>query len=130
MESRVMIGTVVWVSPIETVDADIRLIARIVEGEDPIATSKKLYDALRTYTAPGSYPIGLDLILNEVEYTLRRTGLLEYVEHVSINNISGNLGMPNNWSMPIINRLYSQLVDSSGNVYRNLDGQFDDGVAI
>jgi hypothetical protein len=130
MESRVMIGTVVWVSPIETIDADIKLIARIVEGEDPVSVSRKLYEALKAYTAPGSYPIGLDLILNEVEYALRRTGLIEYVESVTINNIGGNLGMPNDWSMPIITRLYSQLVDASGNVYRNLNGQFDDGVVL
>ena len=130
MESRVMIGTAVWVSAIETIEADIKLIARIVEGEDPIATSQKLYEALKAYTMPGSYPIGLDLILNEVEYTLRRTGLIEYVESVTINNIGGNLGMPNDWSMPVITRLYSQLVDASGNVYRNLNGLFDDGVVL
>jgi hypothetical protein len=101
-----------------------------VEGEDPVVVSRKLYEALKAYTAPGSYPIGLDLILNEVEYTLRRTGLIEYVESVTINNIGGNLGMPNDWSMPVVTRLYSQLADASGNVYRNLNGQFDDGVVL
>lgn len=130
MTPRIMLGTAVWVSPVETLEVDINIIARLVAGEDPIVVSSKLWTALRDYLAPGSYPIGRDLILAEVEYTLRRTGLIEYIESVKINEIGGNFPMPNNWSIPKANRLYTQLLDDSGNVYRNVMGPLENGAII
>lgn len=122
MQPRVMIGTTVWVSPIELVDVDAKLVARLVEGEDPAEVSAALWAAMQAYLAPTAYPVGQDLILKELEYALRQTGRIAYVESLILNGEGANLAMPEQYAMPSAFRLETELVDAAGNIFRAVNG--------
>lgn len=117
MGDRIQIGTQLYVSPIDLVNVDVEVVAKLVDGEDPNAVAQDLWAALREYLAPTAFQPGESIILNEVEFALRLTGRVEYIQSCTLNDQGTNLPMPHPYSLPRANAILCQLTDSVGEIY-------------
>lgn len=117
MNDRIQIGTQLYVSAIDLVLIDVEVVAQLVDGEDPNSVAEELWAALREYLAPTAFQPGESLLLNEVEFALRLTGRVEYIQAVTLNDQATNLPMPHPYSLPKANAIYCKLVDSVGETH-------------
>lgn len=117
MSERIQIGTELYVSEIDLVPIDVEVVAQLMDGEDPNSVAEELWASLREYLAPTAFQPGDSLILNEVEFVLRLTGRVEYIQACTLNGQATNLPMPYPYSLPKANAIYCKLVDSVGETH-------------
>lgn len=81
MSERVQIGTALYVSPIELLNIDGDLVAKLVSGQDPDEVAEILWESLQEHLNQLSFSVGETVILKEVEYALRLSGGLNTFRH-------------------------------------------------
>jgi hypothetical protein len=118
---RIQLGTSLYVSPMEMLDVNCEVVARLISDEEPDIVADKLWEAYQNYLDPSTYPIDKDIIINEIEFALRITGLIEDIQYINLNDNSLNIALPL-YTLPNPNSLYIQLTNSEGNVYSILRG--------
>lgn len=122
LSTRIQLGTSLYVSPIDLININGEVVAKLVSDEDPEIVADLLWEAYQEYLDPSTYPVDKDIILNEVEFALRSTGLIEDVQQIVLNGDTLNIPLPNKWTLPSPYSLFMQLVSSSGAVYQILRG--------
>lgn len=125
LSERIQLGSALYVSPMELLPIDAFLIAKLTAGRDPEEVVDELYMALDDYLNPSKYAIGEDVILNELEYVLRLTGGIKYVELLEINGNTLNIPLGNDFTLPYLNSLSIQLIREDGTFYEASRGQLD-----
>jgi Baseplate J-like protein len=118
---RLMLGTRLYVSPMELVPIQVRLIGRL-GSESADAVADRLWAALQTYLSPQRWKTGGSLLLKEVEYELRLAGGLKYVEELLLNDDAVNVPMPNEYSVPSAYSMTALLTNDSGQLFNLLRG--------
>lgn len=101
-----------WVSPVALTDIEIDLVALVDQlGYDQ---ANQIYLAIAGFLDPLAYPIGSDLRLKRLEYTVQAvTGVTELVS-LLINRDPLNLPMPNPYTVPRLDTLAVTLTDRTG----------------
>ncbi|BBD59511.1 hypothetical protein NIES2109_22980 [Nostoc sp. HK-01] len=120
--SRVSLGSSLYVSPIELLNISGDLVARLAPGREPEETADELWEAFNTYLDPTQYPVGQDIILNEVEYALRATGAIKDIQTLNLNGQPLNIPLPNQYTLPTAFSLNMSLVNEEGIIYEVLRG--------
>lgn len=121
--SRIQLGTQLYVSPMELLNVSAELIAKVTPGFDQEEVINDLWQAYQDYLNPSTYPVGQDIILNEVEYQLRLTGGIKDIQFLSLNGQPSNIPVPNNYTLPTPYSLYVKLVNEEGSFYEALRGE-------
>lgn len=128
IESRIQLGTSLYVSSLDVVDIDGDLVANLAEDQDPNAAAETLWESFQAFLDPALYSVGESVILKEAEYRLRLSGVISSIQALTLNNNSTNLPMPFPYSVPSAHSLYCTLIDSEGTVYQILQGAGEDYV--
>lgn len=125
LSTRIQLGSSLYVSPIELIEINATLICRLVEGREPEEVADELFAAYSEALDPRNYPIGQDIVLNEIEYVLRLTGGIKDIELLELNDESLNIPLPNEYTLPVAQSLIIQFVRQDGVIYEANRGQLD-----
>ncbi|ANV88503.1 baseplate J/gp47 family protein [Picosynechococcus sp. PCC 7117] len=117
LSSRIQLGTSLYVSPMELINVSGDLIAELAEDVSPTEAADDLWQAYQEYLDPSTYPIDEDVILNEVEYQLRLTGVINKIQSLELNDLTSNIALPNAYTLPNAYSLTMTLIDSEGVVW-------------
>lgn len=122
LNPRIQLGSRLHVSPMELVDINAALIAKLSPGANVDTVIDDLWQAYQDYLNPSTYPVGQDILLNEVEYFLRLTNGIKNIQTLSLNGQPSNIPLLNLFSLPVASSLFIQLVSEEGVVYEALRG--------
>lgn len=117
MASRIMLGTTVFVRPIELFTTAIELVARLSPGEESQAAGDALWDATREFFRPSDLEMGSPILRNELLVALRNTGVISHVQSLTLNGVGADLIMPNDRTISDARTLTMRLIDDSDNVF-------------
>ena len=123
--TRIQLGSSLFVSPMELIDINAFLICRLTPGRDPEEVADELYAAYSEALDPRNYPIGQDIVLNEIEYVLRLTGGIKDIELLELNDNTVNIPLANEYTLPAAQSLSIQFVREDGVIYEANRGQLD-----
>ncbi len=122
MKPRIMVGSVLWISAITQVNVDVDIVAKMLPGDNSQEVAAVLWDSVKEFLAPTSFPVGRDLILNELEFAMRSTARVAYIDSIKINGYSANMLIQNQFSMPKAYSMIARLVDESGVEFFHIKG--------
>lgn len=122
LNSRIQLGTQLYVSPMDLLDIQADLIAKVAPGANVEQVIDDLWEAYQSYLNPSNYPPGQDIILNEVEYHLRLTEGIKNIQTLSLNGSPTNIPLPNSFTLPSPYSLYVQLISEDGVSYEAFRG--------
>jgi hypothetical protein len=122
LETRIQLGTSLYVSPMELLNVSGELVARLVPGKNPEEVIDELWQVFSDYLDPSTYPAGQDIILNELEYRLRVTGGIKDIESLILNGEPLNIPLPNDYTLPAAYSFYIRLASDDGLTYEGLRG--------
>lgn len=123
LNSRIQLGTRLYVSPMELLNISGELIAQLLPGANADTAISELWSAFTNYLNPSTYPLGHDIILSEVEYQLRLTGQVNNIQTLLLNGSPLNIPFPNEYTLPLPYNLLITLVDDNGVTYTALRGE-------
>ncbi|BAY23707.1 hypothetical protein NIES2100_34990 [Calothrix sp. NIES-2100] len=134
LSKRIQLGTILYVSPMDLLPISGSLIAKLTPGANIDQTIADLWDAYQNYLNPSTYPVGQDVVMNEVEYHLRLTGGIVNIQTLTLNGSPTNIPLPNLYTLPTPYSLLIKLVDDNGVIYESVRGggepvDFDTGGA-
>lgn len=122
LSRRIQLGTSLYISPMELLNISGSLIARLTPGANVDQVVADLWEAYQNYLNPSTYPVGQDIVMNEVEYHLRLTGGVINIQTLSLNGSPTNIAIPNDYTLPFPYSLFIQLVDDRGVIYESVRG--------
>lgn len=122
MTPRIMVGSVLWVSGITQINVDVDIVAKLLPGDDSAAVAQILWESVKEFLSPTGFPVGRDLILNELEFEMRSTARVAYIDSLKINGYGANLLIQNEYSMPKAYSMIARLVDESGVEFFHIKG--------
>lgn len=119
---RVQVGTSLYVSPLDVIDVDVDVVAKLREDANPTAVANALWAALQSFLNPAVYAVSQSVILKEVEYRLRLTSGVEFIQAATLNGSTTNLPMSLPYSVPSAHSIFCTLIDQDGTSYQILKG--------
>ncbi|MBD2196621.1 MULTISPECIES: baseplate J/gp47 family protein [Calothrix] len=122
LSRRIQLGTQLYISPMELINISASLIAKVTIGANVEQVINDLWEAYKSYLNPSTYPVGQDIILNEVEYHLRLTEGIKNIQTLSLNGSPTNIVIPNQYSLPYPYSLFVQLLSEDRVIYESLRG--------
>jgi hypothetical protein len=117
MASRIMLGTTVFVRPIELFTTAIELVARLSPGEESQAAGDSIWEATREFFRPSDLEMGSPILRNELLVALRNTGVISHIQALTLNGVGADLIMPNDRTISDARTLTMRLIDDSDNVF-------------
>ncbi|AND75517.1 baseplate J tail protein [Nostoc phage N1] len=118
IQPRIMLGTRLLISPMETYQVTIDLIALSDGSKTFDVLAQDCFEAIQNYFAPINTIVGADILIEEVKFAIRSVGGLS-ISYLQLNDDSLNVPMPNQWTIPKFASLSIELTDSEGNIYRD-----------
>jgi hypothetical protein len=122
---RIQLGSSLYTSPMNLLFINANLICNLTPGKNPEEAADILFKAYSDYLDPRYYPLSQDVILNEVEYALRLTGVIKDIELLTLNDISMNIPLPNDYTLPVPQSLVATFITSEGFPYPVNRGSLD-----
>ncbi|MEH1966763.1 baseplate J/gp47 family protein [Nostoc sp.] len=122
LSNKLQLGTSLYTSPIELIPISAELTGRLVPGVNLEEAFDTLWEAFQDYLNPNSYPLDQDLLLYEVGFALRATGVIKEAGYLTLNGSPSNIPVPNAYTLPSAYSLFMQLVDAEGITYETLRG--------
>ncbi|TFI51030.1 hypothetical protein BLD44_028555 [Mastigocladus laminosus UU774] len=118
MSRLVPVTTSVYVSPVELVPVELKVIVTIADTATPQTVSDEIYNTLADFVDPTTYPAIDNVGINELEYVIRSSNPTEIlnVGNVTINGNGTDLLLPNDYKLPLLDSVYVELI-SNGTVY-------------
>lgn len=117
LNGRIMLGTSLYVSPMELLPVAGRVTARLLPSFDANVVADSLWTAYRGYLSPTAFNPGDTLLIQELSYALRNVRGIDFIEAVEANGQALNIPMPNAYTLPEAYGLTCELVDSEGNLF-------------
>jgi uncharacterized phage protein gp47/JayE len=122
ISSRLMLGTVLYVSPMEVVDVSGDIIVKLLPEVESAEVANDLWQVFQDYLNPSSLTPGDSLLIRELEYQLRLVSGIKFIDQLKLNDQALNIAMPNQYSIPRAYSLKMALVDSNGNISQTMRG--------
>lgn len=122
LRPKTQLGTSLYTSPMETLDIGVELTAKIISDNEPEDIADELWGVFQDYLNPATYPTGKSVLVNELEYVFRSTGLVGDIQQVLINDDALNIPLPKNYTLPIAYSLNLRLISPDGFPYEILRG--------
>jgi hypothetical protein len=116
LQQRTHISIRCIVSNMVVEDITIRAIAKIDSLSNPETVANRIFENLKGYLAPGATPPGQSVILKELEYHVKLSGVV-YVQSVAIGNSTTNYDLQYPWSVTRLDRCHIELVGDGNNIY-------------
>lgn len=117
LSPRLNLGTRLLISPMDQYEINITLICQLTAGDKTADdTADQIYDALLDYFNPSTYPVGGEVLLDEVKYFVRSVGGFT-VSYLELNEEALNIPMPNDWTQANFTSLDIKILNLDGTVY-------------
>lgn len=116
LRQSLMLGTSLYTSPMELLEIEGDITAKLLAEVDPIKVADNLWNAYQNYLAPAAYEPGRTLQIQELRHALRFVGGLEFIEELQLNGSLQDVPMPNEFTLPSAYNLVVNLVDIDGNI--------------
>ena len=122
LSSRILLGTSLYVSPMEVTPVSGYLVGRIAAQANPEDVANNLWNSFERFFNPSVYRPGDTVLIQELRHALRFSGGVEFIDAVEINSSALNLPMPNDFTLPTAYSLAIELTDPSGNIFSTIRG--------
>lgn len=116
-----------YASSVQLQPVILRAIANLTPGDNPELRAQQIYADLLDYLTPGRLPLGETILLKELEFVVRQSGVESVqsvsfrIPHPTLPNeyevIYADYQLPNDWSAAKLAGLIVDLVDAAGNAY-------------
>lgn len=126
MSSRRLVGTSLFVSPMETWNVGCTIYANISGGNTADLIADKLWEALTAYLSPTNINPGETVLIEEVRHQLRFVEGVSLIDYILLNDSALNIPMPNAYTLPTVYWLKAVLTDSTGATVTLSRGALDD----
>lgn len=123
ISQKLMLGTALYVSPMELKEISGEVTAKLNPGEDPDVVADELWTAFQDYLSPTKFPVGSSVIRSEAIYNLRLTGGVDYINQLRLNGELLDVPMPNQWTSPVAYSLLMNLVTDTGLTFELVRGE-------
>lgn len=123
ISERLMLGTALYVSPMELKEISGEVTAKLNPGEDPDVVADELWAAFQDYLSPAKFPVGATVIRSEAIYNLRLTGGVDYISQLRLNDELNDIPMSNQWTVPVAYSLLMNLVTDTGLTFELVRGE-------
>lgn len=128
LESKSNLTVAVYVSNVDVQDITVRVVAKLPAGQNPQTLADDIHDKLSEYLKPGNLPLGETILVKELEYRVRLSGV-ETVQSVILglagqSQLATNLALPYAYSAANMLDLLVELVDGA-NLFSYPYGQGD-----
>lgn len=122
LDPSIQLGSALYTSPMQILDVEGVLIARLVSGKNAEDTIDELWQVFSDYFDPSTYPAGQDIILNEIEFLLRATGSIKDIESLTLNDEPLNIPLANSYTLPYAYSFSISLISDDGITYQSVRG--------
>lgn len=122
LDSQKHAGTKVYVSPLDLVDIDGFITAKLLDGYNPIEVSSVIWQEFQTFFNYQNFKAGESILINKVEFSIALIEGIEYVDVIEINGSNLNQPLPNDWSFPKVLSLEVNLITAVGSIYKQYFG--------
>lgn len=126
MQPKVHIGSSLYVSPMELLNILGEVVAVVTNTTQAETVAQRLWANYQRYLDRLNREAGDTLIHSEVEFALRSTSGIQYIDQLRLNNGITNVPMPNVYTIAFPDSLAITLSDSNGKVvFEGLYGKGD-----
>lgn len=125
LTTRISLGSFLFVSPIELFPVNGDLIAKLISNVDPEEAADILFQSFEEYLNPALFPEDRDVIIKEIEYRLRLTGVIEDIQLFNINGDNINIEIDKEYILPFAQSLVMEFIRDDNSIYRVNRGQLD-----
>lgn len=125
LQSRIQLGTRLYISPIDILNITIEVIAGIEADSIPENVADSLWQVFQEFLDPQQYDPGVAVNNEELGHQLRFATGVKYLEEVFLNEDALPVAMPNNFTLPIAYGMIANLADENGAVYTAYRGNID-----
>ena len=122
LEKRIMLGTSLYINPMELEPIAGVITAKLIPGQDPNAVADALWKAYQDYLNPAAYNPGDSLLIQELAFNLRFVNGLDLIDELKLNGGFQSIPMPNAYTLPSAYSLSIELVDEKSNIFKVLRG--------
>ncbi|MBD2256643.1 baseplate J/gp47 family protein [Pseudanabaena sp. FACHB-2040] len=122
LSQTLMLGTSLYTSPMELLEVDAEVIAKLQPEADPTVVAEAIWEAYQAYLTPAAYEPGQTLLIQELRHALRFVGGLKFIDELRLNSGFLDIPMPNAYTLPVAYSLSMSLVDENGNITQLLRG--------
>ena len=122
ISDSLMLGTSLYVSPMDLMPVEARIIVKIQAGANPNTVVSDLWAAYQEYLSPAAYEPGETLLIKEVEHSLRFVAGIDYIEELQLNDLSQNIPMTTDYTLPEAFSMRVSLIDTAGNIVELMRG--------
>jgi hypothetical protein len=122
LSQKIMLGTQLYISPMELLPITGEIIAKLQPQADPAVVADALWTAYTAYLSPLSFKPGESLLIKELEHALRFVDGLSYIDQFKLNDRALNIPMPNAFTLPSADSLKIDLIDQDKNIFSTLRG--------
>lgn len=123
ISNRLMLGTSLYVSPMEVVDVSADIIVKLLPEVESAEVANDLWQVFQDYLNPSNLNPGESLLIKELEYQLRLVSGIKFIDQLKLNDQALNIAMPNQYSIPRAYSMRMALVDSNGNIFQTMRGE-------
>jgi Baseplate J-like protein len=116
------IGTKLYVSAMEILEADGYLIAQLKNDFLPSTVAENLWDAFRDFFNFNQFNPGDSILISELQAEMRLTDGLKFIEYVSVNDSAIPIPLNNGYTVPVAMSLIVELVTATGSLYKTSFG--------
>jgi hypothetical protein len=118
----------VYASNVDVQEVTVRVVAKLPSGQNPETLADDIHERLDAYLTPGNLELGATILIKELEYLVRLSGV-ETVQSVimgivSQSQLATNLALPYAYSAASLIDLVVELVDGA-NLFSYSYGQGD-----
>jgi hypothetical protein len=123
---RRLVGTSLFVSPMETLNVGCTIYANITGGASADLIADNLWEAFTSYLSPTNINPGDTVLIEEVRHQLRFVEGVSLIDYILLNDAVLNIPMPNAYTLPIVFWLKAVLTDDTGTTVTLARGALDD----
>lgn len=129
LQAKSNITIAVYASNVDVQDITVRVVAKLPSGQNPQTLADDINDKLSAYLKPGNLALGETILVKELEYLVRLSGV-ETVQSVILglvgqSQLATNLALPYDYSAGNMLDLTVELVDGA-NLFSYAYGQGDE----
>lgn len=122
MKPQIMLGTSLYISPMETLPIVGEAIVKLNEGGRADEIGEALWAEYKGYLSPDSYESGVTLLAQEMAFRLRFVSGIDFLDTLLLQGDILDVPMPNAYTLPVAHSLNVTMIDSEGNRFELLYG--------
>lgn len=98
LQEKTHVSIAAVTSAVVLIPLGIHVVVSLVPGSLPDVVANEVYEILAEYLRPGNLPVGETVLLKEVEFQVRLAEGVEFVQTITLNDLTLNVPLPQEWA--------------------------------